>query len=176
MCCTRRAAAKAVAEAAAVTWWRDSRDFVAPRIGDVPLLLVLFADCNCKLGSVTSPAIGPVEAEAQSRVGAACHETLLELGVALLPSSLVAGRWGCASSPSGIWHRVEYVGIPMDLVAAVTRTGWLPEHVLAIEEKVVHVAPYVDVMWAAAEHADAHAPPRRCWFERHALGLPEVQA
>jgi len=160
-------------EAVIQQWWDDTTTLLGALDRGVPL--VCFMDGNCRVGQVRSPAIGPVGAVAECVGGAAMHAMLLAYGLVLPSTFGQGGQTWC--SACGKRSRIDYVAVPSQWASAVVLDGVLPDHVLAIEDKLDHMAPFVDLQLVPAGchavGADARPQP---WFNRLALRLPEVQA
>ncbi len=69
-------------------------------------------DANARVGSVESPAVGPVAAEEESVICSFLHEWMLHLGL----RALSAFEASCADGPQWTWlspldsvHRIDYV-------------------------------------------------------------------
>ena len=75
--------------------------------------LVLYIDANGRLGSVTSPAIGPCEAQEEDYNGGRLHELALEHDL-FVPATFMGGGPTWRSQASGAWHRIDYVLLPAE--------------------------------------------------------------
>ncbi|CAE7236988.1 CFDP2 [Symbiodinium sp. KB8] len=124
------------------------------------LPVVVLADANSRLGSLVSPAVGPLAAEAETVAGALFHEFVLRHQMCL-PSTFeeqhVGESWTW-SSPTGLKHRLDYIAVPLAWLGFVSRS----------------------FTWAdfeAMQKRHDHIPAcLRCIFRRHPNAGPGVAA
>ena len=106
-------------------FWRSVGDVVSSRPSGAQL--VVLADSNGHLGSISSPSVGTAGAESENQSGAAFHAFLLEFGLCL-PSTYEEIHHGQhftwrAGSPSG--HRLDYVAVPEEwFVGQLASSVW----------------------------------------------------
>jgi exonuclease III len=158
--------------------------------------MLLFADANSRVGSVTSVAIGDHQAVEENTKGAHFHQWLLQHNL-MLPQTFAAFHQGDGHTwthPSGAPARLDYIAIPTAMADSFTRT-WLDEnidlaihredHVLVRAQVNVPVLPLVKrkppevkspagvphMAWATDVHT--HAAALQAWM-RHQQ-VPEVR-
>ena len=76
--------------------------------------IILLADANARVGSLVSDSIGEHDAEEESGTASAFHQFLAEFSIQL-PSTFPGCHHGPSptwTSPTGIQHRIDYVGVP----------------------------------------------------------------
>eukprot|EP00438_Fugacium_kawagutii_P009100 Skav211904 [mRNA] locus=scaffold4079:7401:20832:+ [translate_table: standard] len=101
-------------EAERVSFWSSVYDAVRPF---AHWHLVLAGDANARIGTVTSPHVGPAFAELENQNGAAFHRLLSQLGL-FAPGTFYSTAWvgseqrGTWKSRTG-WHRLDHICVPL---------------------------------------------------------------
>lgn len=120
-------------EATLAAFWHATTEALPRRYRSWRLLLL--ADANSRVGSVTSASIGAHQAVDENLKGAYFHQWLLQHNL-ILPQTFPAFHHGEGSTwthPSGTSARLDYIAIPAAMADSFTRT-WVDTEVdLAIQ-------------------------------------------
>ena len=109
----------------ATSFWRSVGDVVSSRPSGAQL--VVLADSNGHLASISSHAVGTAGAESENQSGAAFHTFLIEFGL-FLPSTfegLHQGQHLTWKVGSGSGHRLDYIAVPEEwIVGELVSSVW----------------------------------------------------
>ena len=124
---------------------------------DPGVLLLCLIDGNCRLGQARALSVGPSGGQAEC-TGGQCfhHHILVKLGL-WLPSTFGSSSptW---QGTTGKRCRIDYVAIPLAWSQSLLAEGILPEDTLALEDKLDHLAPFVEVQLQDATPGLDHQP------------------
>ena len=160
----------------AFSWWASLLTTLQIHKCDQIQTIGLF-DANTRVGSVSTPYVGPAEQEEEDERGMCFHQLLATLG--WTPPSTWLGGGTTWQSSATRWHRIDYVSIPVHLMAAVLHTSTDTSAAISIggdATKEDHRPAVVSLSLRLGKPISV--PPgtmRPTFFSRAALKLPEVQ-
>ena len=102
-----------------------------------------FSDCNARVGSVVSSAVGNHEEEVQSPAGQLFHDFMLRQSLCAPATWLGGGKtW---RSTRDMWHRIDFCCVPVQWGDSIL-SAWTVPYMLAIAETEDHRIAAITVM------------------------------